>query len=119
MLPLGPATRTAVPMGRDRRLSLNAVGRVRVAIMKESRWPGELAKEKVRVITPFVGGGFGGKSGGGLQAIEAAKLAKTTGKPVQVCWSRAEEFFLDSFRPAAVVKIRSGIDGEGRICLWD
>jgi nicotinate dehydrogenase subunit B len=76
------------------------------------------AKENVRVITPFVGGGFGGKSGG-LQAIEAAKLAKTTGKPVQVCWSRAEEFFLDAFRPAAVVRIRSGIDGEGRICLWD
>jgi isoquinoline 1-oxidoreductase len=77
------------------------------------------AKENVRVITPFVGGGFGGKSGGGLQAIEAAKLAKLTGKPVQVCWSRAEEFFLDSFRPAAVVRIRSGIDGAGRICLWD
>jgi nicotinate dehydrogenase subunit B len=77
------------------------------------------AKENVHVITPFVGGGFGGKSGGGLQAIEAAKLAKLTGKPVQVCWSRAEEFFLDSFRPAAVVKIRSGIDGAGRICLWD
>jgi nicotinate dehydrogenase subunit B len=36
-----------------------------------------------------------------------------------VCWSRAEEFFLDSFRPAAVVKIRSGVDGDGKICLWD
>jgi isoquinoline 1-oxidoreductase len=78
-----------------------------------------LPKENVRVITPFVGGGFGGKSGGGQQAIEAAKLAKTTGKPVQVCWSRAEEFFFDAFRPAAVVKIRSGLDGAGRISLWD
>ena len=76
------------------------------------------ATENVRVITPFVGGGFGGKSAG-LQAIEAAKLSKLTGKPVQVCWSRAEEFFLDSFRPAAVVRIRSGLDGAGRICLWD
>jgi nicotinate dehydrogenase subunit B len=76
------------------------------------------AKENVRVITPFVGGGFGGKSAG-LQSIEAAKLAKLTGKPVQVCWSRAEEFFLDSFRPAAVVRIRSGLDAAGRICLWD
>jgi isoquinoline 1-oxidoreductase len=76
-------------------------------------------KEKVHVITPFVGGGFGGKSGGGLQAIEAARLAKATGKPVQVSWSRAEEFFLDAFRPAAVVKIRSGIDAAGKICLFD
>jgi isoquinoline 1-oxidoreductase len=72
----------------------------------------------VRVITPFVGGGFGGKSAGG-QAVEAARLAQITGKPVQVAWSRSEEFFHDSFDPAAVVKIVSGIDREGRISLWD
>jgi isoquinoline 1-oxidoreductase len=77
-----------------------------------------LSQENVRVITPFVGGGFGGKSGG-LQSVEAAKLAKITGKPVQVAFSRTEEFFYDTFRPAAVVKIKSGIDSTGKICLWD
>jgi nicotinate dehydrogenase subunit B len=75
--------------------------------------------ENVRVITPFVGGGFGGKSSPGLQAIEAARLAKATGRPVQVAWSRAEEFFHDTFRPAAIVKIQSGIDQAGKICLWN
>lgn len=75
--------------------------------------------ENVRVITPFVGGGFGGKSSAGLQAVEAAKLAKIAGKPVQVAWSRAEEFFYDTFRPAAVVKVKSGVDSAGKICLWD
>jgi isoquinoline 1-oxidoreductase len=74
--------------------------------------------EDVRVITPYVGGGFGGKMAG-LQAVEAARLAKITGRPVQVAWTRAEEFFYDSFRPAAVVKIVSGVDGEGRLALWD
>lgn len=74
--------------------------------------------EKVRVITPFVGGGFGGKAVNG-QDVEAARLAKITGKPVQVAWSRAEEFFYDSFRPAAVVKIKSGISESGDISLWD
>ena len=69
--------------------------------------------DNVRVITPFVGGGFGGKSAG-QQAIEAAQLSKATGKPVQVCWSREEEFFFDTFRPAAVVKIKSGITKEGK-----
>ena len=49
----------------------------------------------MRVITPFVGGGFGGKSASS-QGIEAAKLAKLTGKPVQVAWSREEESFYDS-----------------------
>jgi len=74
--------------------------------------------ENVRVISPFVGGGFGGKTRN-LQVGEAARLARLTGKPVQVAWSRNEEFFYDSFRPAAVVKIRSGADGNGRIRFWD
>jgi nicotinate dehydrogenase subunit B len=84
----------------------------------------EVAKElgvpsqNVRVITPFVGGGFGGKSRN-LQVVEAARLAKLSGKPVQVAWSRKEEFFYDSFRPAAVVKIRSGITEKGSINFWD
>jgi nicotinate dehydrogenase subunit B len=76
------------------------------------------APENVRVITPFVGGGFGGKSQNS-QAVEAARLAKAVGKPVQVCRSRGEEFFQDTFRPAAVVKINSGIDDSGKIAFWD
>ncbi len=74
--------------------------------------------EKVRIITPFVGGGFGGKSHN-LQAEEAARLAKLSGKPVIVVWDRKEEFFNDTFRPAAVVKISSGVNKEGKIMLWD
>jgi isoquinoline 1-oxidoreductase len=78
----------------------------------------ELAPEKVRVITPYVGGGFGGKSRG-AQAITAAKLARLAGAPVQLIWERAEEFFYDSFRPAALTKIRSGVDARGQIVFWD
>jgi isoquinoline 1-oxidoreductase len=74
--------------------------------------------QNVRVITPFVGGGFGGKAFN-LQAVEAARLAKAVGRPVQVMWSRAEEFFNDTFRPAAIVKIDSGIDAAGRMTFWD
>ena len=74
--------------------------------------------EDVRVIAPFVGGGFGGKTRN-LQVVEAARLAKLTGKPVQVAWTRSEEFFDDSFRPAAVVKIKSGITAGGDIAFWD
>ena len=74
--------------------------------------------EKVRVITPFVGGGFGGKNAN-QQMVEAARLAKLTGTPVMVVWTRQEEFFYDTFRPAAVVKITSGVDDAGRISMWD
>jgi isoquinoline 1-oxidoreductase len=74
--------------------------------------------DKVRVITPFVGGGFGGKTNN-REAVEAAVLAKAAGKPVQVMWSREEEFFYDTFRPAAIVKINSGVDAAGKMAFWD
>jgi isoquinoline 1-oxidoreductase len=77
-----------------------------------------LTADKVRVITPFVGGGFGGK-GEFQQGIEAAKLAKLSGKPVMLMWTREEEFVYDTFHPAGVVKIRSGIDKTGIIQFWD
>ena len=44
---------------------------------------------------------------------------RLVGKPVQVAWTRAEEFFYDTFRPAATIKVVSGIDGDGGIPLWD
>ena len=85
---------------------------------------GELARaagvdsKNVRVITPYVGGGFGGKTYI-PQAVDAVRLAKITGKPVQVAFNRKEEFFYDNYRPAAIVKIKSGLDSAGKICLWD
>ena len=87
---------------------------LREGIMRELGMPAE----KVRVITPFVGGGFGGK-GEFQQGIEAAKLAKLAGKPVMLMWTREEEFFYDTFHPAGVIKIKSGIDKTGLIKLWD
>jgi isoquinoline 1-oxidoreductase len=77
-----------------------------------------LPAEQVRVITPFIGGAFGGKSNN-QQALEAARLARLTGKPVQVVWTRAEEFFYDTFRPAALVKIAAGVTESGLISFWD
>ena len=88
------------------------------------RAQGEVAKTlgiptaNVRVTAPFVGCGFGGKNQGG-QIIEAARLAKLTGKPVQVAWKRKEEFFNDTFRPAAVYDVRSGLNADNRIVFWD
>ncbi len=75
-------------------------------------------EQDVRIITPFLGGGFGGKSASG-QAVEAARLARLTGKPVMVAWTRAEEFFYDTFGPAAVIQIASAIGAGGKVALWD
>jgi CO/xanthine dehydrogenase Mo-binding subunit len=77
-----------------------------------------LTENQVRVITPFVGGGFGGK-GSSTQGVQAARLAKLTGRPVQVFWTREDEFFWDTYRPAAIVKIRSGLSRQGAPVFWD
>jgi nicotinate dehydrogenase subunit B len=87
---------------------------LRDGIMRQLKLP----VEKVRVITPFVGGGFGGK-GAFQQGIEAAMLAKMAGKPVMLVWTRDEEFFYDTFHPAGVIKLSSGIDKDGFIKFWD
>jgi nicotinate dehydrogenase subunit B len=77
-----------------------------------------LPADKVRVITPYLGGGYGGKSQIG-QAVQAARLSKMTGRPVQVFYTREDEFFYDTFMPAAVVTIGSGLDASNRIVFWD
>jgi isoquinoline 1-oxidoreductase len=106
--------------------AVDATGKVTVWASTQTPFPLQtqvaralkLPPEKVRVITPFVGGGFGGKSAG-AQAIEAARLAVASGKPVRVVWDRDEEFFFDTFDPATVITIRAGLDGNKKIVLWD
>ncbi len=65
--------------------------------------------ERVRVIVPHFGGGFGGKHTGEA-AVEAARLAKEAGRPVALQWTRAEEFMWAYFRPAALIEVEAGLD---------
>ncbi|MBI4905757.1 MAG: molybdopterin-dependent oxidoreductase [Acidobacteria bacterium] len=76
-----------------------------------------LTADKVRVIQPDSGGGFGGKHISDA-ALEAARLAKEAGKPVCVRWTRAEEFMWAYFRPAGLFEIEAGLDAEGRLTAW-
>lgn len=77
-----------------------------------------LTEQKVRVIVPDSGGGFGGKHTGEC-AIEAARMAKEAGCPVWLRWSRAEEFMWAYFRPAGLYELEAGVDAEGRLVAWD
>jgi isoquinoline 1-oxidoreductase len=77
-----------------------------------------IEESQVRVIAPEVGGGFGAKSPY-RPAHEAAQLAKAAGRPVRVAYSRAEEMAWTSYRPAALIDIRSGFKADGTIVAWD
>ena len=77
-----------------------------------------ISEKRVRVVVPLTGGGFGGKHAGEV-AVEAARLARASGSPVKLRWTREEEFNWGYFRPAAVIDVRSGARLDGTMVAWD
>jgi nicotinate dehydrogenase subunit B len=77
-----------------------------------------LPEEKVRVLMPDTGSGYGGKHTGDA-ALEAARLARAAKRPVKVVWTREEEFTWAYFRPAGVIEISSAVDPDGKIMAWE
>ena len=75
-------------------------------------------EERVRVIVPDTGSAYGGKHSG-EHAVEAARLAKAAGTPVKLVWTRAEEFSFGYARPAGVIDVKAGVDGDGRLTFWE
>src|SRR5207237_25260 len=77
-----------------------------------------VSEDKVRVIVPDTGSGYGGKHTGEC-AVEAARLARAAGKPVKLVWTREEEFAWAYFRPAGVIAVRAAALRDGTITAWD
>jgi nicotinate dehydrogenase subunit B len=77
-----------------------------------------MPEERIRVIVPPTGSGYGGRHTG-QAAVEAARLARAAGRPVQVTWTRAEEFTQGYFRPAAVIDVRCGALADGTLTAWE
>jgi CO/xanthine dehydrogenase Mo-binding subunit len=77
-----------------------------------------LAKENARVIVPDTGSAYGGKHTPDA-ALEAARLARATGRPVKIVWTREEEFTWAYFRPAGVIEIKSGVAADGTLTAWE
>jgi CO/xanthine dehydrogenase Mo-binding subunit len=77
-----------------------------------------IPEDRVRVIVPDTGAGYGGKHTGEA-AIEAARLAQAAGKPVKLVWTREEEFSWAYFRPAGVIDVASGARDDGTITAFE
>ncbi len=77
-----------------------------------------IPKERIRVIQPDTGSGYGGKHTGEA-GVEAARLSKATGAPVKVTWSREEEFAWAYFRPAGVIDVKAGLSKDARLLSWE
>ena len=78
----------------------------------------ELEPANVKVNNFFMGGGFGRRATPDT-AIQAAKLAKVTGKPIKLIWSREEDIQHDIYRPAVLSKFRAALDADGQAVAWE
>ena len=74
-----------------------------------------MPKENVRIVSPFIGGGFGGKGSILCDAVLAALAAKQLGRPVKVTLQRALMFNNTTHRAATIQRIRIGASKAGKI----
>ena len=79
----------------------------------------DIPQANVRVITEYMGGGFGSKFGPDVQGLVCAKLAKQAGAPVKLMLDRKEEHLATGNRPSAHAKIRAGVATDGTITAFD
>jgi isoquinoline 1-oxidoreductase beta subunit len=76
-----------------------------------------LPKESVIVHTTLMGGGFGRRYQADF-VVEAAQVAKVTGKPVMVLWTREDDLQHGFYRPASYHKFQGALDASGKVTAW-
>lgn len=111
---LEPHAAVAVWEGRDRltvHLSTQACHATAEDIA--DRWG--LSPDRVRVLAPYVGGGFGAKAVMDNTAVAAIELARAAGAPVRVVLDRAEELAVGGNRPAHEIHLTLGVDEAGEM----
>src|SRR5262249_5986707 len=75
----------------------------------------KVPKTNVRVITEYMGGGFGAKFGAGPYGVLAAKLSRKAGAPVKLMLTRKEEQLSAGNRPNSIQKIKLGAKKDGKL----
>jgi xanthine dehydrogenase YagR molybdenum-binding subunit len=75
----------------------------------------ELPSERVRIIAPYVGGGFGSKAFARPHVILAVMAARVTGRPVKLALTRQQMFALTGYRSPTIQRVRLGAERDGRL----
>lgn len=78
-----------------------------------------IPQANVRVITQYMGGGFGSKFGPDAQGLICAKLARQANAPVKLMLDRKEEHLATGNRPSAYARIRAGVGADGSLTAFD
>jgi CO/xanthine dehydrogenase Mo-binding subunit len=114
--PLEP--RAAVAEWKGEKLTVWTGTQRPFAVKAELAQAFHIPASQVRVIVPDTGSAYGGKHTGET-AIEAARLAKASGKPVKLVWTREEELTWAYFRPAGVIDVKGGVRSDGTMVAWE
>jgi isoquinoline 1-oxidoreductase subunit beta len=77
----------------------------------------KLPKDKIKVNTTLMGGGFGRRYMADF-VMEAAQISKQTGKPVMVLWTREDDMQHDFYRPASYHHFSGAVNNDGSIAAW-
>jgi xanthine dehydrogenase YagR molybdenum-binding subunit len=70
---------------------------------------------QVRVISPYVGGGFGSKLRARAHVVLAALAAKQVGRPVKLAVTRRQMFAVTGYRTPTIQRVRLGAEADGRL----
>jgi xanthine dehydrogenase YagR molybdenum-binding subunit len=79
----------------------------------------KIPQANVRVITEYMGGGFGSKFGPDAQGLICARLAKAASAPVKMMLDRKEEHLATGNRPSAFARVKAGVAADGMLTLFD
>lgn len=79
----------------------------------------DTSESKIRVIAPYVGGGFGCKAGVTMENLAVALANKTNGRPVKVRYTREEEFFTNFVRQGLIINLKVGCDKDGNVLAME
>jgi xanthine dehydrogenase YagR molybdenum-binding subunit len=79
----------------------------------------KIPQANVRVITEYMGGGFGSKFAPDAQGLICARLAKAAGAPVKLMLDRKEEHLATGNRPSAFARVRAGVAADGALTAFD
>ncbi|MBB3694826.1 aldehyde oxidoreductase molybdenum-binding subunit PaoC [Sphingomonas sp. BK580] len=74
-----------------------------------------IPKESIRLISPFIGGGFGGKGTVQIDLALAAIAARVVGRPVKIALQRPLMFNTTIHRPKTIQRVRLGAGRDGRL----
>ncbi len=100
---------------KPERLTVYASTQATASVRDELAEVFELPKSRIRVVTEFMGGGFGAKFGIGNFGVLATHLSKKAGAPVKLMLDRREEHTAVGNRPSSVQRIRIGAAADGTL----